>query len=458
MTRVIILGGGPGGYVAAIRAAQLGLDVTLIEREWLGGVCLNWGCIPTKALLRNAEVLSLFRHAKDWGVEIEGLQADFGLAFDRSRQVADKLVKGIHYLMKKNKIKVVMGNATVRSASEVAVGETVYRADHIILAVGARPRLLPGMVADGVKVVTSREALLDNRTAPASIVILGGGAIGCEFAYVYRSYGAQVTLVEMRDHLLPNEDAESAGVLEKAYAKDGITLELGAAYQSHEVTATGVKVSVKRANGELVTVNAERMLVALGISANTEHLGLEALGVQTARGFIQVDDHMRTNVPGIWAIGDCNGKLGLAHVASAQGVVAVETIAGHHPPALRYEDMPRCTYCHPQVASLGLIEAQAREAGFDVRVGRFPLSANGKALALGDTNGQVKVVVDGRYGELLGVHLVGPDVTELLPEFGLARQAEATVYEFERSVHAHPTLSEALHEAVMDAMGQAIHI
>ncbi len=458
MTRVIILGGGPGGYVAAIRAAQLGLDVTLIEREWLGGVCLNWGCIPTKALLRNAEVLSLFRHARDWGVQIEGLQADFGLAFDRSRQVADKLVKGIHYLMKKNKIKVVMGTATLRSASEVAVGETVYRADHIILAVGARPRLLPGMVADGVKVVTSREALLDNRTAPASIVILGGGAIGCEFAYVYRSYGAQVTLVEMRDHLLPNEDAESSGVLEKAYAKDGIALELGAAYQSHEVTATGVKVNVKRANGELVTVNAERMLVALGISANTEHLGLEALGVQTARGFIQVDDHMRTNVPGIWAIGDCNGKLGLAHVASAQGVVAVETIAGHHPPALRYEDMPRCTYCHPQVASLGLTEAQAREAGFDVRVGRFPLSANGKALALGDTNGQVKVVVDGRYGELLGVHMVGPDVTELLPEFGLARQAEATVHEFEYSVHAHPTLSEALHEAVLDAMGQAIHI
>ncbi|MDB5101006.1 MAG: lpd [Cyanobacteria bacterium RYN_339] len=457
MASVIIVGGGPGGYVAAIRAAQLGLAVTLVEREWLGGVCLNWGCIPTKALLRNAEVLSLFKHAKDWGVTMEKLTADYGSAFDRSRQVSDKLVKGIQFLMKKNKITVVEGAGKLVAPNTVQVGAKKLTADHVILAVGARPRLFPGMVADGKRLVTSRAALLENRDAPKSLVILGGGAIGCEFAYIYNQYGAKVTLVELQPHLLPLEDPESSTVLEKAYQKEGIELMLGCGYVSHEIGAKGVKVKVKTPQGEK-TVEAERMLVALGISPNTEELGLEAVGVKTERGFIQVDEQMRTNIPGVWAIGDCNGRSGLAHVASAQGVVAVETIAGHHPPALRYEDMPRCTYCHPQVASLGLTEAQAKERGFDVKVGRFPLAANGKALALGDATGQVKVVVDGKYGEVLGVHMVGPDVTELLPEFGLARTAEATVTEFEYSVHAHPTLSEALHEAVLSAQGIALHI
>ena len=457
MPSVIIVGGGPGGYVAAIRAAQLGLDVTLVEREWLGGVCLNWGCIPTKALLRNAEVLGLFQHAKDWGVKFDGMTADYGVAFDRSRQVADRLVKGITMLMKKNKIKVIQGDGKLAGKGQVVVGKDTYKADHVILAVGARPRLLPGMKADGEKLVTSREALLDNRTAPKSIVILGGGAIGCEFAYVYGTYGAKVTLVEMQPHLLPLEDPESSTVLEKAYKAHGFDLMLGAKYEGYEATKAGVKVKIAGPDGPK-TVEAERMLVALGIAPNTENLGLEAAGVKTERGFITVDDQMRTNVDGVWAIGDCNGRSGLAHVASAQGVLAVETIAGHHPPALRYEDMPRCTYCHPQVASLGLTEAQAKERGHDVKVGRFPLVANGKALALGDATGQVKVVVDGKYGELLGVHLVGPDVTELLPEFGLARAAEATATEIEHSVHAHPTLSEALHEAVLAAMGRAIHI
>jgi dihydrolipoamide dehydrogenase len=460
MASVIIVGGGPGGYVAAIRAAQLGLQVTLVEREWLGGVCLNWGCIPTKALLRNAEVLGLFQHAADWGVKMENLTADYGVAFDRSRQVSDKLVKGISYLMKKNKIQVVQGDGKLVAAGKVQVGDKTLTADHVILAVGARPRLLPGMEADGERVVTSREALLKNRTAPKSIVILGGGAIGCEFAYVYRKYGAEVTLVEMRDHLLPLEDPESSAVLEKAYLKDGIKLMLGAKFDGYEKTKNGIAARIAPAGGKTTTiVEAERMLVALGIQANTENLGLKEAGVAVdQRGFITVDDEMRTNVKNVWAIGDCNGRSGLAHVASAQGVMAVETIAGHKHPGIKYEDMPRCTYCHPQVASLGLTEAQAKERGIEVQVGRFPLSANGKALALGDATGQIKVVIDAKYKEILGVHMVGPDVTELLPEFGLARTVEVTAEEIEYTVHAHPTLSEALHEAVLDATGIALHI
>ncbi|MFP5503814.1 MAG: dihydrolipoyl dehydrogenase [Candidatus Sericytochromatia bacterium] len=457
MTSVIVVGGGPGGYVAAIRAAQLGMQVTIVEREWLGGVCLNWGCIPTKALLRNAEVVQLFQHAADWGVKMEAMTADYGHAFDRSRQVTDKLVKGIQYLMKKNKITVVQGSAKLVGPTEVEVEGKRYKADHVVLAVGARPRLLPGMEADGKRVVTSREALLENRTAPKSIVILGGGAIGCEFAYVYRSYGAEVTIVEMREHLLPNEDPESSAILEKAYQKKGIKLLLGAKYEGHEKTSKGLMVKVQ-AGRELKIIEAERMLVALGVQANTEGLGLQDLGVTLDRGFIQVDDAMRTNVPGLWAIGDCNGKMGLAHVASAQGVRAIEAIAGHEAPAINYDDMPRCTYCHPQVASLGLTEAQARERGYDVKVGRYPLGSHGKALALNDAVGQVKVVVEAQYGEILGIHLVGPEVTELLPEFGLARTVEATTEEIEYTVHAHPTMSEALHEAVLDAMGIAIHI
>jgi dihydrolipoamide dehydrogenase len=460
MTSVIIVGGGPGGYVAAIRAAQLGLKVTLVEREWLGGVCLNWGCIPTKALLRNAEVLGLFQHAADWGVKMDNLTADYGQAFDRSRQVADKLVKGIAYLMKKNKIEVVQGAGKLVGPGKVMVGDKTLTADHVVLAVGARPRLLPGMEADGERVVTSREALLKNRTAPKSIVILGGGAIGCEFAYVYRKYGAEVTIVEMREHLLPNEDPESSRILEKAYAKEGIKLMLNAKFDGYDKTKTGLAARILPAGTKSATIiEAERMLVALGIQANTENLGLEAAGVTLdPRGFIQVDDQMRTNVKGVWAIGDCNGRSGLAHVASAQGVLAVETIAGHHPPDLRYDDMPRCTYCHPQVASLGITEAQAKERGIEVKIGRYPLTSHGKALAQNDNIGQVKVVVGAQYGEILGVHMVGPEVTELLPEFGLARTLEATTEEFEYTVHAHPTLSEALHEAVLDAAGIALHI
>jgi dihydrolipoamide dehydrogenase len=460
MTSVIIVGGGPGGYVAAIRAAQLGLKVTLVEREWLGGVCLNWGCIPTKALLRNAEVLGLFQHAADWGVKMDNLTADYGQAFDRSRQVADKLVKGIAYLMKKNKIEVVQGAGKLVGPGKVQVGDKTLTADHVVLAVGARPRLLPGMEADGERVVTSREALLKNRTAPKSIVILGGGAIGCEFAYVYRKYGAEVTIVEMREHLLPNEDPESSRILEKAYAKEGIKLMLNAKFDGYDKTQSGLAARILPAGTKSATiVEAERMLVALGIQANTENLGLEAAGVKLdPRGFIEVDDQMRTNVKGVWAIGDCNGRSGLAHVASAQGVLAVETIAGHHPPDLRYDDMPRCTYCHPQVASLGITEAQAKERGIEVKIGRYPLTSHGKALAQNDNIGQVKVVVGAKYGEILGVHMVGPEVTELLPEFGLARTLEATTEEFEYTVHAHPTLSEALHEAVLDAAGIALHI
>ncbi len=455
---VVIIGGGPGGYVAAIRAGQLGLRTALVEKETVGGVCLNWGCIPTKSLLRNAEVLTLFRRAKDFGISVEALQADYGQAVDRSRRVVKRLVTGVRALLKKNGIEVFAGTGRLESATSVLVEPDGRRltARNIILATGASPLSLPGTTADGERIMTYREAIVD-RSAPESILIVGAGPIGMEFAEVYHTYGSRVTVVEMLPRLLPLEDEEISEMVERACRRKGLALRTGTRVEAIEPADGSLIVRISGEEGE-ETLEAERVLIAIGVRPNSAGLGLEDVGVQMDRGFVQVNDRMQTSVPHVYAIGDLTGELPLAHVAMAQGVVAAEAIAGQAPAPLNYLAMPRCTYTSPQVASMGLSEAQAREQGHDVRVGKFPYRANGKALALGDYEGFIKIVSDARYSEILGVHLVGPEVTELLPEFGLAVAMEATPAEIGRVVHAHPTLSEALMEAALAVEGAAIHI
>ncbi len=458
---VVVIGAGPGGYVAAIRAAQLGLRVALVEREHLGGVCLNWGCIPTKTLLRNAEVVSLLGRGREFGFTLDGLEVDFGAAVDRSRQVAQRLVKGVGALMRKNGIDVVEGPGRLRSARAVTVdltgGDTrTLAARHTIVATGGRARSIPGVTPDGKRVLTYREAIV-LRQVPRSVVIVGAGPIGMEFAHIWRTYGADVTVVEMLPRVLPLEDPEISQAVARAFQRRRVRLLTSARVEGVVAAADGVEVTVSGDDGEQV-LEAERVLVAIGVEPNSEGLGLEDLGVAQERGFIAVDDRMETSVPAVYAIGDVTGKLALAHVASAQGIVAAEAIAGEEPAPLDYEAMPRCTYCHPQVASFGLTEAAAKERGHPVKVGRFPFRANGKALALGDHNGFAKIIAHAVSGEILGVHLVGPEVTELLPELVLARAWELTPEEIARSVHAHPTLSEALMEASHAVFGKPIHI
>jgi len=455
---VVIVGGGPGGYVSAIRAGQLGLRVALVERESVGGVCLNWGCIPTKSLLRNAEVLNLFRRANEFGIAVEGIQADYGKAVERSRRVVKRLTTGVRALLKKNGVEVIAGTGRLQSADTVIVepDRRVLHAANVIIATGARPRALPGIAIDGERIMTYRQAIVDS-TVPESIVIVGAGPIGMEFAEVYHAYGSQVTVVEMLPHLLPLEDEEVSEAMERAFRRKGVAFRTGARVEAVEPAGERLAVRIVGAAGA-EELSADRVLVAIGVRPNSEEVGLEAAGVQTERGFIQVDERMETNVFHVYAIGDVTGKLPLAHVAMAQGIIAAETIAGQSPPPLDYKALPRCTYTSPQVASMGLSEAQAREQGHDVRVGRFPFRANGKALALNDYEGFAKIVSDAHYGEILGVHLIGPEVTELLPEFGLARRLEATPAEIARVVHAHPTLSEALMEAATAVEGAAIHI
>jgi dihydrolipoamide dehydrogenase len=458
---VTVIGAGPGGYVAAIRAAQLGLKVALVEKEHLGGVCLNWGCIPTKALLRNAEVISLLRRGKDFGFTVSGLEVDFGAAVDRSRKVSQRLVKGVGALMRKNRVEVVAGTGALKSPNSVEValnaGDTRgLETRNVIIATGGRARTIPGIEVDGERVLTYREAIV-LRELPASAVIVGAGPIGMEFAHVWSTYGAEVTVVEMLPHALPLEDGEISQEVERAFKRRKVRVLTSTRVQGVETTVDGVRVSVTGEKGEQV-LEAERALVAIGVRPSSENLGLEQIGVRVERGAIVVDASMRTNVPGVYAIGDVTGKLALAHVASAQGIVAAETIAGVEPVALDYEAMPRCTYCQPQVASFGIAEAQAVERGHEVKVGKFPFRANGKALGLGDYDGFVKIVADAASGEILGGHLVGPEVTELLPELVLARNWELTPEEIARSVHAHPTLSETLMEAAHGVFGKAIHI
>ncbi len=453
---VAIVGGGPGGYVAAIRAAQLGLKVALVEKEHLGGVCLNWGCIPTKALLRNAEVISLLGRGKDFGFTLSGFEADYGAAVNRSRKVAERLVKGIGALMRKNGVEVIEGTGLLRSAGEVAVGDRVLTTRAVILATGSRARSIPGITPDGARVLTYREAIV-LRDLPRSALIIGAGPIGMEFAHIWSTYGTRVTVVEMLPRVLPLEDEEVSAEVERAFKRRKVGLLTATRVQAVESGTEDVRVRVTNDKGEQV-LEAELALIAIGVQPNSENLGLEAVGVKVERGFVGIDERMRTNVPGVYAIGDLTGKLPLAHVASAQGIVAAETIAGRETVTLDYEMMPRCVYCQPQVASLGLTEAQAVERGRAVKVGRFPFRANGKALGLDDYDGFVKIIADEKSGEILGAHLVGPEVTELLPELVLARNCELTPEEIARSVHAHPTLSEALMEAAHGVFGASIHL
>lgn len=460
---VVVIGAGPGGYVCAIRAAQLGKKVAIVEREWLGGVCLNVGCIPSKALLKNAEVAYTLRErGQEFGFEVQGLKLDFGAAVKRSRRIANRLSKGVNFLMRKNKIDIHMGTAkfvdTYRLTATGEDGETTtLQAKNIVIATGASPMMIPGVDIDGKRVVTYREAILQEQL-PKSVVIIGAGAIGLEFATIWSSYGVEVTIVEMLPRIAPLEDEEVSVELTKAFNKRGIQVLAGTKVEGIEVQEVGVKVKLAGSNGELV-LDAEQALVATGFTPNTTGLGLEEIGVTLSeKGLVEIDERMATNVASVWAIGDVTGKLMLAHVASAMGIVCAENIAGIETVSLDYEMMPRGTYCQPQVASFGLTEAQARERGYKVKVGRFPFRANGKALGLGDYEGWVKLVIEAEYGEILGGHLIGPEVTELLPELTLAQMMELTATEIGRNVHTHPTLSEVVMEAAHNIEGQAINI
>jgi dihydrolipoamide dehydrogenase len=463
MTRrydVAIIGSGPGGYVAAIRAAQLGLDVAIVERETLGGVCLNWGCIPSKALLRNAEVVSLLERGKEFGFSTSGLEVDFAAAVDRSRKVATRLVKGVAALMQSNGIDVIEGQGALGASGSVEVdlndgGKRGIEAESIIVATGGRPRSVPGVEVDGTRVLTYREAIV-LRDLPESVIIVGGGPVGMELAQVWRTYGAQVTVVEMLPRLLPLEDEEASAEVERAFKRRKARVLTGAQVRSIDADESGVTATVDTEDGEQ-QLQAERALLAIGIRPNSDGLGLEEAGLELDRGYVVIDDKMRTSVPGIYAIGDVTGKVPLAHVAAAQGMVAAETIAGIDARAIDYDGMPRCTYCQPQVASVGLTEAQAIERGYEVKTGRFDFRANGKALGLGDYDGWIKIVADAGSRAILGAHLVGPEVTELVAELVLARTWELEASQLAQTVHAHPTLSEVVREAAEAVFGEAIH-
>jgi len=459
---VAILGAGPGGYVAAIRAAQLGLKVAIVEKNALGGVCLNIGCVPSKSLLKNAEVAHTLQHrGKEFGFQFENLKLDYSVAFKRSRQVSSRLVKGVGFLMRKNKIEVFEGLGTLTGNNSLHIaltdGETTdINFKNIIIATGARPRSIPGVDIDGEKIITYKEAILSDNP-PGKVVIIGGGPIGVEFAYIWNNYGVEVTVVEMLPRLMPNEDPEVSEVLEKAYKRQGIKFATGVKVEALETNDAGVRVALE--GGEAIEV--DQVLIAIGFKPNVENIGLEKVGVKLNEfGAVDVDEGMRTNVPHVYAIGDVVAPEGimLAHVGSAMGMVAAETIAGHQTRSLEYRMLPRCTYCVPQIASFGYTEEQAVEAGYEINVGRFPFQPNGKALGLGERDGFIKIVADAKYGEILGAHMVGPDVTELLPELTLAHLAELTAEEVARNVHAHPTLSEVLMEAAHGVEGQPIHM
>ena len=460
---VVVIGAGPGGYVCAIRAAQLGLRTAIIDREWLGGVCLNVGCIPSKALLKNAELAYLLRvRAQEFGISFEGLTLDYARAVERSREAADRLVKGVGFLMKKNKIDVHMGVAGFTAPNSLSVTAadgtaTALGAKNVVIATGSKAASVPGVDLDGQRVLTYREAVLQS-TSPKSVIIVGSGAVGLEFATIWNSYGVEVTIVEMLARIAPLEDEEVSKELAKEFRKRGINVMAGTKVEAIQVLKTKVKATVSGEAGQQ-NLEAEQALVAVGFKPNTEGLGLEKIGVQLdGRGMVQIDARMATNVPGVWAIGDVTGKLQLAHVAMAMGVVCAENIAGVETIELDYPMLPRATYCQPQVASFGLTEAQARERGYDVRIGRFPFQANGKALGMGESAGWIKLIAGARYGEILGAHLIGPEVTELLPELTLAQRMELTPAEIARNVHAHPSLSEVLGEVAHVAEGHAIHI
>jgi dihydrolipoamide dehydrogenase len=460
---VLVIGAGPGGYVAAIRAAQLGKKTAIVDKEWLGGVCLNIGCIPSKALLKNAEVAHTLRErSREMGFKFDNLQLDYGAAVKRSRQVSDRLTRGVGFLMKKNNISVLMGEARFTSPNTVSITNKdgtaqEVKAGDIIIATGSTPFSIPGVSVDGEKVITYREAILQE-ILPASVVIIGAGAIGLEFATVWNAYGSQVTLVEMLPRIAPLEDEELSAELTKAFTKRGIKCLVKTKVMGVETTESGVRVRLS-GNDREFTLEAEQALMAIGFKPNTQHLGLEEAGVElTDRKHIKVDERMATSVPGIWAVGDVTGKLLLAHVASAQGILCAEAIAGMPVHSIDYNMVPRATYSHPQVASFGFTEFGAVQAGKKVKVGKFPFQPNGKALGLGDYAGFVKLIVDEADGQILGAHLVGPEVSELLPELTLAQQNGLTAADIAHNIHAHPTLSEVLMEVAEVVEGRAIHI
>jgi dihydrolipoamide dehydrogenase len=458
---LIVIGSGPGGYVAAIRASQLGLKTAIVERESLGGICLNWGCIPTKALLKSAQVFDYIKHAKDYGISVADAKHDFDAVIKRSRGVADGMSKGIAFLMKKNKIDVLMGMGKLTAANKVEVtddngAKKVYDAKHVILATGARSRELPNIKIDGKKVIGYREAMT-LATQPKSMVVMGSGAIGCEFAYFYNSMGTKVTIVEFMPNILPIEDEEVSKEMAKSFKKSGIEIMTDSSVESVDSSGNTCKVKVKTKTG-IVDLECDVVLSAVGVQTNLENLGLESVGVKTDKGKVLVDDYYATNIKGVYAIGDIVKGPALAHVASAEGIICVEKIAGHHPEPLNYNNIPGCTYTWPEVASVGYTEKAAKEAGYQIKVGKFPFSASGKASASGTKEGFVKVIFDAKYGEFLGAHMVGANVTEMIAEIVAARKLETTGMEIIKSVHPHPTMSEAVMEATAQAYNECIHL
>lgn len=473
---VIIIGSGPGGYVTAIRAAQLGFKTAIVEREHMGGICLNWGCIPTKALLRSAEIYHYMQHAKDYGLSAEKISFDPAAVVNRSRGVSGQLAGGVGFLMKKNKVDIIWGEGKVTKAGEVTVsktskkamepqhpapkgtkGEGVYKAKHIIVATGARPRVIPGIEPDGKDIWTYFEAMVPP-TMPKSLIVMGSGAIGIEFASFYKTMGADVTVIEMMSTIMPVEDPEISGLAKKQMEKQGIKFLLEAKVSQVKKSAKGVTATVETKDGKKQDLTAEKLISAVGVVGNIENLGLEELGVKTDRGCVVIDGYGRTNVPGIYAIGDVAGPPMLAHKAEHEGVICVEKIAGKDVHAMDKSMIPGCTYCHPQVASVGLTEPKAKEAGYDIKVGRFPFIGNGKAIALGEPDGLIKTIFDAKTGQLLGAHMVGAEVTELIQGYVVAMNLETTEEDLMHTVFPHPTLSEMMKESVLDAYGRVLNM
>jgi len=461
MTRfdLAVIGGGPGGYVAAIRAAQLGQKVCIVEKEKLGGVCLNWGCIPTKALIKNAEVYSLIKDSENYGIKVQNISVDFKKNVKRSRDISQRLSKGIEFLMKKNKIKHFNGIGRLKSKNSIEINNNdkvyIVEADKIIIATGARPKTFPGLDFDSENVISSKDAmLLEN--PPKDLIIIGSGAIGVEFAYYFNEFGTKVHIVEMMDRILPNEDQEVSEEVEKNFERSGIKISKKMKVSKIQSMKNSAKVFLKNAGSEKI-IKAEKVLLAVGVTGNIDDLGLEDLGIEFETGAIKIDNLNRTNIDNIYAIGDVSGPPWLAHVASAQGHIAAEHSAGFNVSPIDYSNIPGCTYCQPQVGSLGMTEEKAISSGFKIKVGKFSFQASGKAMAVGDTVGFVKLIFDEKYGELLGAHIVGSEATEMIAELGMAKALEATWDDLSMTIHAHPTLSEAIMEAAMDAQGQSIH-
>jgi len=461
---VIVVGSGPGGYVAAIRASQLGLKTAIIEKESLGGICLNWGCIPTKALLKSAEVFNYLGHATDYGITVKDASADLEAVIKRSRGVADGMSKGVQFLMKKNKIDVIMGTGKLVRGKKVEVTDdkgalTTYEADHIIIATGARAKALPNIPIDGVKVIEYRKAMVPEKL-PKALVVIGAGAIGVEFAYFYSALGTKVTVIEFLEQgLVPREDPEVSRELKRQFTKNGIDVMANTAVEKVDISGKTIVVTAKdRKSGQVAEINCDLVLSAAGVQSNIENIGLETLGIKTDKGKVVVNEWYETNVPGVYAIGDITEGPALAHVASAEGIICVEKIAGHHPHPMDYNNIPSCTYCQPEIASVGMTEQQAKDAGFELKVGKFPFTASGKAKAAGHPEGFVKLIFDAKYGEILGAHMIGHGVTDMIAEIVLARKLEATGMDIVKTVHPHPTMSEAIMEAAAAAYGEVIHI